>query len=107
MACTVESGLSELSFQRAEFIPARENCDAKLFDNGIDPQCFGRGGGAEPSGVWNGLALSFSLAAILNHDANGNTIGVNGSYAGPLNILQNFWESVLQNPLDSSTVEVS
>ena len=61
---------------------------------------------SEPSGVWDGLALSYSLAATLNHDANGDIIGINGSYASPLNILQNFWESVLSNPLDSSTVEV-
>ena len=61
---------------------------------------------AEPPGGWNGLASTYSLTAILNHDANGNIIGVDGSYAGPLNILQNFWESVLANPLDSGTVEV-
>ncbi len=61
---------------------------------------------AEPPGVWNGLALTYSLTAVLNHDANGNIIGIGASYAGPLNILQNFWESVLLNPLDSGTVEV-
>ena len=61
---------------------------------------------AELPVVWNGLALTYSLTAILNHDANGNIIGIGGSYASPLNILQNFWESVLSDPLDSGTVGV-
>ena len=63
---------------------------------------------AEPSGVWNGLALTYSYAVTLNHDSNGNIIGVNGVLVpSPADILQNFWESVLTNPLDSSTVGVS
>ncbi len=63
---------------------------------------------AEPPGVWNGLALTYSLTAILNHDANGNIIGLNGSYAGPLNILQNFWQAGITSDsgYNSSTVGV-
>ena len=63
---------------------------------------------AEPLGVWNGLALTYSLAAILNHDSNGNIIGVDGSYAGPLNIFQNFWQAGVTSDsgYNSGTVEV-
>jgi hypothetical protein len=62
---------------------------------------------SEPTtGIWNGLALTYSLTADLWHDASGKIIGVNGSYAGPLNILQNFWQPDIIGPLDSSTVEI-
>jgi hypothetical protein len=107
MGCAIKLQLSVFSFPDATSGSSPTAYDVKIYDTNSDLLYENDVSAAsEPSGVWDGLALSYSLAATLNHNANGEIIGVNGSYAGPLNILQNFWESVLSNPLDSSTVEV-
>ncbi len=107
MGCAIKLQLSVFSFPDATSGSSPTAYDVKIYDSNTDLLYENDVSAAsEPSGVWDGLALSYSLAATLNHNANGEIIGVNGSYAGPLNILQNFWESVLSNPLDSSTVEV-
>ena len=84
--------------------------NVKLYDSGTLLYEQDVSAASEPVGVWNGLAISYSLAASLNHDANGditNTVNnVLVTVPSPAQILQNFWESVLTNPLDSSTVEV-
>ena len=61
-----------------------------------------------PTGVWNGLAVPYSFTIALGHDLNGDIIGVNGDFAGPLNILQNFFQSGVTSDsgYDSGTVEV-
>ena len=45
--CTNRLQLSAVGFQLAEFIPAAESCNAKIFDYGINPQRFGQGDVAE------------------------------------------------------------
>ncbi len=58
-------------------------------------------------GAWNGLAWGYSLTADLGHNSSGQIIGPLGPpIASPANILQNFWEDLLPNPLDSASVEV-
>ncbi len=61
-----------------------------------------------PAGVWNGLALPYVFNVALLHDASGNIMGVNSDYAGPLNILQNFWEAGVTSDsgYNSGTAEV-
>ncbi len=61
-----------------------------------------------PVGAWNGLAIPYSFEIALGHDASGDIIGVNGDFAGPLNILQTFFESGVTSDggYNSSTVEV-
>ena len=61
-----------------------------------------------PAGAWNGLAVPYSFNIALGHDVNGDIIGVNGDFAGPLNILQNFFQSGITSDsgYDSGTVEV-
>ena len=39
------------------------------------------------------LAVPYSLTIALGHDSSGDIIGVNGDFPGPLNILQNFFQS--------------
>ena len=59
------------------------------------------------AGTWNGLAWSYSLVVDLGHNSSGQIICPTGAVIpSPAEILQNFWESVLSNPLDSSTVGV-
>lgn len=46
-----------------------------------------------PDGAWNGLAVPYLFKIGLGHDPSGDIMGVNGDYTGPLNILQNFFQS--------------
>ncbi len=39
------------------------------------------------------LAVPYSFNLALGHDANGDIIGVNGDFTGPLNALPNFFQS--------------
>ena len=43
MVCVIESMFSVFGLPLAKFLPAGENCNAKVFENGIDPQWFGPG----------------------------------------------------------------
>ena len=66
----------------------------KIYDTNSDLLWQGIGELAPlPTGAWNGLAVPYSFSIALGHDLNGDIIGVNGDFAGPLNILQNFFQS--------------
>ncbi len=54
------------------------------------------------------LAVPYFFDIALGHDANGDIIGVTGDFAGPLNILQNFFQSGVTSDsgYDSGTAEV-
>ncbi len=87
--------------------------NVKLYDSGTLLYEQDVSAASEPVGVWNGLAISYSLAASLNHDANGditNTVNnVLVTVPSPANILQNFWESNVTGDggYNSGTVEIS
>ena len=81
----------------------------KIYDTNSDLLWQGKGELAPlPAGVWNGLAVPYSFTIALGHDVNGDIIGVNGDLAGPLNILQNFFQSGITSDsgYDSGTAEV-
>ncbi len=85
------------------------NFNLKIYDTSSDLLWQGIGEMAPlPAGVWNGLAVPYSFNIALGHDANGDIIGVNGDFAGPLNILQNFFQSGITSDsgYDSGTVGV-
>ncbi len=54
------------------------------------------------------MATPYSFSGAMGHDVNGSIIGGNGDFAGPLDILQNFFESGVTSDsgYDSVTAEV-
>ncbi len=98
------------AFQVTDASNANDNpFNLKIYDTNSDLLWQGIGELAPlPTGAWNGLAVPYSFNIALGHDLNGDIIGVNGDFAGPLNILQNFLESGVTSDsgYDSGTVGV-
>ncbi len=79
----------------------RSSISGDVFDSPLDPD-------SQRKQNLSGRSPGSSTTQVNVSDSNGNIIGVNGVLVpSPADILQNFWESVLTNPLDSSTVGVS